>query len=807
MKKNYFILFVLLFVSLAQSEAQTLKRFLNAAEEAMVSKDYFNAMHYYENAIEFDTTDLLNKYNYAEAARNFNAYSPAEKRYQKVVDSDEDNNFPLATFHLADVQQSLGKYEEAKRNFELYLSENSSDGDKWTTIARNRIEHIEWAVEQKENPAYGVEITHLGSDVNSPYSEFGAVQLNDELYYSSLRYIAVNDEKYPNRLISKIIKSGSDMEIKEDEIREGTIHEAHTAFSHDGSKMYYTICEYINDYDIRCDLYVKKSDGNGGYGNAMRLPTQVNAAGFTNTQPNIGHDADTGKETLYFISDREGGQGGLDLWASSIDGDEYGVPRNLSDINTGADEITPFYHGPTSTLYFSSQGYPGMGGFDVFKTAFVDGAYTAPENLRAPTNTSFNDIYYLLNEDGTEGYMSSNRLGSQYLQGNWEACCYDIYQLDIEEVLIDINALVFDDATEEDLPGSRIRVFDKLTGELLYDEINSLENRHNFQLKCGRQYTIITDREGYDSDTTSFNLKDCLEKEITKKIYLTPKELKLDVFTFLNPGMTEFKGATVTLYDITDLDKEPVIISNLQGNDFHFDIVAGREYKIIATKPGFDPVSLVFKALDVEDGVIIKELLFEQPFVNLNEYLPVAVYFDNDRPNPRQRNLFTEKSYTDTYYPYYEQKELFKREFAKNSSGDLAANSNADIDYFFEQDVKGGYARLKMFLDKLLFRLQSGDRIELSLKGFASPRAANKYNLALGQRRIWTIKNELKVHAGGQFMSFIDSGQLKVIEISYGEETAPSSISDSYNNRRLSVYSVEASRQRKAEVFRVKVTN
>jgi len=114
---------------------------------------------------------------------------------------------------------------------------------------------------------------------------------------------------------------------------------------------------------------------------------------------------------------------------------------------------------------------------------------------------------------------------------------------------------------------------------------------------------------------------------------------------------------------------------------------------------------------------------------------------------------------------------------------------------------------MHLFMDKLIERLEAGEIIELSLKGFASPRAANKYNLALGQRRIWTIKNELRAYNGGVMAPYIESGKLQVVEISFGEEAAPKDISDSYKNRRLSVYSVEASKQRRAELVRVRVLN
>ena len=371
---------------------------------------------------------------------------------------------------------------------------------------------------------------------------------------------------------------------------------------------------------------------------------------------------------------------------------------------------------------------------------------------------------------------------------------------------MDLEALVFDGLTEEELLDSRIRIYDAVTNELLLDNIEQLTHNHEFKLKCNRQYTIITEKAGFESDTTSLVTRNC-DEPITKKIYLSPIEGKLDVLTFLSPQQIALEGATVTLYDLSNPDNPPVIISQPNGNLFQYDIIGGREYKIIAERDGYEPKELIFTATDFEDGTITKKIYFDKTFINLNEYLPVVVYFDNDRPDQRSRKLYSDNSYTDTYYPYIAKKEEFKSEFSKNLSGDSKYTAENNLDNFFEVDVKGGFSRMRLFIDKLAERLEAGERIELSLKGFASPRAANKYNLALGQRRIWTLKNEIQQYAGGKLLPYINQGKLQVIEISYGEETSSKSISDSYNSRRLSVYSVEASKQRKAEIVRVRVLN
>ncbi len=813
------ILFFLILACVAPNlEAQTLKAFLTAAEEATQDKDFYNALYYYQEATEFDTTNLEIRNKYGLSAQAFNAFTIAEREYQFIVDNDESNTYPLATYHLGTVQQKMGSYDDAKRNFELFLSETEGEQFEMERMrAEKEIEAIEWAIENQENPVQGIEVSHLENGVNTPYSDFGAVKKNDELYFSSLRFDQ-KDQSNTKKLYSKILTEGDvdsmTMDADQDNNRSNEAgekesanytHEAHTSFTKDGSRMYYTLCEYLNSLDIRCDIYVRDvMDGNTSK-KGTKLPTQINNTASTNTQPNIAYDID-GNEILYFVSDREGGKGGLDIWYSRVNNNEYSEPINLDVANTTSNEVTPFFHSNSNTLYFSSDGYMGMGGYDIFETVMVEDEFTTPVNLRAPRNTSFNDLYYTLNDEGTEAYFSSNRVGSLYLEEGFEACCYDIYKADIEEIEVDYNAITFDGLTQEDLLGARVRIFDAVTGELLHEQLNDLGNDHKFKLKCGKQYTIITDAAGYESDTTSLNLKQC-DKPITKKLYLSPIEGRLDVLTFFENEETALNGATVTLYNLSDPDAAPIVITDLDKNLSQFDIIGGREYKIVAEKKGYQTKEITFKAIDFSNGVLTKKIIFDKTVINLNEYLPVAVYFDNDRPDQRTRTLYTAKSYSDTYYPYIEKQQEFKTKYTANMRGDTKSNAEYEIDNFFDVEVKGGYQRMRLFMDKLVERLQMGEIIELSLKGFASPKAANKYNLALGQRRIWTLKNELLTHGGGILKPFVDSGKLQVLEISYGEEASPKDISDSYSNRRLSVYSVEASKQRKAEIVRIRVIN
>jgi tetratricopeptide (TPR) repeat protein len=126
--KLYIILII--FGLSSSTYGQSLKSFLTAAEQAFEKRDFGAALNYYLTANEFDEnrTDLL--YKSAESARLYNALNVAEEKYQNVYDKESQSEFPLASFWLADIKQRLGKYDDAKRLYEVYLSEPYSQGHK-----------------------------------------------------------------------------------------------------------------------------------------------------------------------------------------------------------------------------------------------------------------------------------------------------------------------------------------------------------------------------------------------------------------------------------------------------------------------------------------------------------------------------------------------------------------------------------------------------------------------------------------------------------------------------------------------------
>ena len=182
----------------------------------------------------------------------------------------------------------------------------------------------------------------------------------------------------------------------------------------------------------------------------------------------------------------------------------------------------------------------------------------------------------------------------------------------------------------------------------------------------------------------------------------------------------------------------------------------------------------------------------------LEEFLPLALYFDNDEPDPRTRRASTRKSYTETYDAYLTREETYYTQL-QDDEEDLLR-----IEDFFANEVSFGYRKLERFSEILLQQLENGQEVEIFLKGFTSPRAKSDYNLQLGKRRISSVRNYFDEWREGVFLPYLDSEQLIISEVSFGETQAAASARDEKAGERASIYSVEAARERRVEIVEVK---
>jgi hypothetical protein len=439
-RKNirYIILTVLYCFLYTISDAQKLKTLVADGDKAFADNDFFGASIYYNKALLQDSTDIEIQYKYAEASRlNFDV-DIADRWYSKVYKKDPQGKlYPECMFWLASLKKSKGKYKDSKKLFDKYAKKNKKKKDIYfVKKAVQEIAACDYAQMLVSTPHKEINVTHLDSSVNSKVSEYAPIQMDSILYFSSLRNGADKDKQHHvnyNKIYTSVQKSSSWQKAKElDSIfnREG-IHNANTAFNKEYTKAFISRCQQKNAQEFDCEIYSSDYQ-NGHWQTLVKLPETINQKGATNTQPAVG--IINGEEVLFFSSNRDGGAGRMDIWYSKMKGNDYDAAVNAGNkINTVEDEITPYYYATTNELYFSSTWHKGLGGFDIFKVQYANNQPGDIQNLGVPVNTSYNDIYFSINNSTSEAFLSSNRLGSFFEEK--ESCCNDIYMFKTPKIV------------------------------------------------------------------------------------------------------------------------------------------------------------------------------------------------------------------------------------------------------------------------------------------------------------------------------------------------------------------------------------
>jgi hypothetical protein len=149
-------------------------------------------------------------------------------------------------------------------------------------------------------------------------------------------------------------------------------------------------------------------------------------------------------------------------------------------------------------------------------------------------------------------------------------------------------------------------------------------------------------------------------------------------------------------------------------------------------------------------------------------------------------------------------KDLYIKEHSSQFTGQRKIDASEKVENFFNLEVITEYNRMNLFMEELHKLLQKDFSLEVFIKGFTSPRATNEYNLALASRRIMSVRKQFLYFRNGAFWPFLKSDKLKITELPLGETNSPIGISDAYNDPKNSIYSVEASRERRIEIVIVK---
>lgn len=805
--KNFLILLLFLTFGVSSLQAQTLKQYKKSAAKAYKKGNHYAALHFYKIALELDSQNVKLQYIYADIAREYAAYSLSERYFKKVLVHKKGDKYPLANYWLANVMKFQGKYTESKVAYKKFVSSGYNQDTTLIGKAKKELTYLDWAIGIVAEKKGDVEIIHLGTEINTSQSEHSPFLVDTSLYFTSYGFENDVNSIARSQPFSIIKKSGNNNVATSIEFanKKFTKKSAHLTFSDDRSTVYYTLCKQKSVIDIKCKIYSGAFDENGILTNSTELPSSINLDGFTTSQPSIGYDTKNEKTFLFFVSDRPMGKGGRDIWMSEVLSDnKYSIPVNLEDINTIDDEISPYFHSGSQTLFFSSNGYKNLGGFDIYKSEKGFDNWKKPEHLGYPINSSYNDIDYFITPGQDKAVFASNRKGAFFLEEEKEACCNDIFEADLIPPFLDFLVTTFDFTSKDELNGVNVRLYRE--NKIVEEQSHPDDNTYTFSPDREFEYVFIATKPGYYPDTVKISTIGYNDLDpLPVKLFLKKKSVALTAFIFDANNKIPLLESTVTLLDCDgkELAKPQ---TNFSSNIFKFPLEANSCYKLKVEREGYFSKTITFNTDDSGEPIIKKIYLKPRPVtkLKLDKYLPMPMYFDNDEPGNSTLDTTTLLTYEDTYQKYLSKRDVYSSKYAKGLRGDEKGIAIASISTFFDKDVTDGYKYFNKFTEYLLIFLEQGDDAQLVFKGYASPKASKRYNNALTKRRINCVRNHFMNYKDGVFIKFIQSGKLIIREESYGESNVKGGVSDDNSDKRNSVYSPAASKERRLEIIEIK---
>ncbi len=491
----------------------------NTGIDAYEYLDYPKAEVFFKEALKYDSWFFEAYMMLGELYTKQKKFSEATYNYTKALAIDSTAYKP-AWFSLADAQFNTGDYENAIINYSKYLRNKSISEINKQTALRN-IRNCEFALLAVKNPLEFNPV-NIGPGINSRDDEYwpsitadGLTLMFTRQFTTSTAHAFGSNPAHEDFFISRT-QNGKDWEtaINAGAPLNTSQNEGAQTLSSAGNYMYFTACERMGGVGS-CDIYFSSFSG-GKWTSPVNLGQPVNTRYWEST-PSINANGNL----LVFSSNRPGGFGGKDLWYSTLlDNGKWSTPKNLGEnVNTNFDEMSPFLHFDGRTLYFASDGRPGMGGLDIFLTSMKeDSVWTEPRNIGYPINTFSDETGLVIDATGSRAYFSSKRE---------PATGKDIYYFELDKN-IRPNPVSY-------LKG---KVVDRETGALLRADYmlinlstnkvsvkNTTDDQGNFLvcLPSGQNYGVNIFKEGYLFYSESFMLEGeyPVSKPMAKQIALS----------------------------------------------------------------------------------------------------------------------------------------------------------------------------------------------------------------------------------------------------------------------------------------------
>ncbi len=617
---------------------------LKRADRYFENFQYKDALELYLKVLEKEEDNQEVKLKTAECYRMLNQPAEAAPYYGEVLAAGY-NDFPIYKYYYAQSLMSIGDYEGAQKWVMEYADETSD---------YQRVEELQASLREIER-LYADSTAYLVNklNINSDQSDFAPAFYQDGLVFVSSREtktkkkFAWDQTPFLDLFYSRLQDDGSlgAPQRFSDKIN-SKYHEGPVAFYQDGQKILFTRSNYHDgtlstsiDGINMISMYTAELDEDGNWTNIE--PFEHNNKEYSTGHPTISADG----YTLYFISDQPDGLGGTDIYKSTWNGVEWTEPQNLGPkINSKGNEMFPFVDNQ-GVLYFASNGKGGLGGLDIFRVDLTNAEEEA-SNLGYPINTKKDDFALILNPDGSSGYLSTNRDGSDddlyFFQINPDAV-ETIANKDFQEMDVELPELQLTASNE---PIDYVDNLDDYRFESGYQEPeldwepNDWDQENTEEEVTSEEYVDNYEMESFDSYTSQ-------DSDLTSIAEENESEFDEDNTIFLNSQVINQATYEPLHNAAVDIMVDGILVERLYTDDqglINFRVSPAHDYQLVASKPGFqqnqvevlgstiDPVGEESIVIALESGasaIAIEATVVDKSNNQVLSGAQVEVYVDN----------------------------------------------------------------------------------------------------------------------------------------------------------------------------------
>jgi len=577
---------------------------------------YHEAIDEYHKVLVKDPENATALRGIAECYRMTNNTVKSEYYYSKVAKLSDAR--PVDKLHYAQALMYNAKYSEAKLYFAEYAA-SATDDER----AQNSLAAI-GKLDEFFGDSAKTRIHKIA--INSDKADMSPVFYNDGVVFVSSRTTGAKDKTHSwtgNPFLALYYAKGSDASLGSAEVfareMESKFNDGPVCFNKSGTEMFLT--RNNSSVASRTDKVAKlkivySKHTNGSWTSPVDLS-------FVNQKYNTAHACLTADgNRLYFASDMPGGFGGMDLYYSEKTKEGWGSPINLGKkINTKGNELFPFVN-DDGALYYSSDGLTGLGGLDVYECTLTDSIWSDPRNMGYPLNTHKDDFGLVLVNDGSKGYLSSNRDG-----GSGDD---DIYFVELFKKII-VAGTITEKRTGKIIGGAEVVLKDREEKDIARTNANS-DGYYEFELEFNKDYTLLAQKDGYSKETKNTSTVNFTTTRIEVNFQLEKISIGVEGVVSDKETAVPIDGALVAL--LNKAGKEIATFTTGPDGYYFVDLEAEKTYTVKGAKEGYFAKSEAVSTKGKKTGVIRKDLPLEKLILNKPIRLD-NIYYDLAKWNIR----------------------------------------------------------------------------------------------------------------------------------------------------------------------------